>query len=110
MLNTDFKFGEVFPLASQVEKCDDKVEFQNIMNNGNGGVVLLAFKAGHNLAKHLAAAEVMVYALEGEVIFTMNDRPLRLLQGDFLLMGDGVPHSVHAVTDAKIMLVKIKHD
>lgn len=40
----------------------------------------------------------------------MIDKPLHLHKGDFILMGNGVPHSVHAVTDAKIMLVKIKHD
>lgn len=110
MLKTDYKFGEVFPLASQVEKNDSKVEFKDVMNNGNGGVVLLAFSAGLDLAKHLAPAEVMVYVLEGEVIFTMLDTPLHLHKGEFFLMGQDVPHSVHAVTDAKVMLIKIKRD
>lgn len=110
MLKTDYKFGEVFPLASQVKKNESKVEFQDIMNNNNGGVALLAFSAGQDLASHLAPAEVMVQVLEGEVIFTMIDRPLHLHAGDFFLMGNGVPHSVHAVTDAKVMLVKIKQD
>lgn len=110
MLKTDYKFGEVFPLASQVEKNGTEVMFKEIMNNTNGGVVLLAFPAGADLAKHLAPAEVMVYVLEGEVTFTMLDTPLHLRKGDFFLMGNGVPHSVHADTDAKVMLVKIKHD
>lgn len=110
MLKTDYKFGEVFPLASQVEKNESKVVFKEVMENENGGVVLLAFNAGLDLARHVAPAEVMVYVVEGEVEFTMNDRPLHLGKGDFFLMGNGVPHSVHAVTDAKIMLVKIKHD
>lgn len=110
MLNTDYKFGEVFSLALQVEKNETKVEFKDIMNNANGGISVLAFSAGLDLAKHVAPAEVMVYVLEGEVTFTMIDRPLRLRKGDFFLMGDGVPHSVHADTDAKVMLVKIKHD
>ena len=52
----------------------------------------------------------MVYVLEGEVVFTMLDNPLTLRKGDFFLMGNGVPHSVHALTDAKVMLIKIKHD
>lgn len=110
MLKTDYKFGEAFPLALQVEKDDSKVGFRDIMNNGNGGIALLAFTAGQELAKHLAPAEVMVYILEGEIVFTMIDRPVKLRQGDAFLMGDGVPHSVKAATDAKVMLVKIKHD
>lgn len=110
MLKTDYKFGEAFPLASQIVKNESEVEFKEIMGNDNGGVVLLAFSAGHDLARHLAPAEVMVYLLEGEVVFTMLDRPVHLHKGDFFLMGSGVPHSVHAVTDAKVMLVKIKND
>lgn len=110
MLKTDYKFGDVFTLASQVEKNDSKVEFKEIMNNDNGGIALLAFSAGLELPKHLAPAEVMVYVLEGEVEFTMIDRPLHLKRGELFLMGNGVPHSVRALTDAKVMLVKIKHD
>lgn len=110
MLKTDYKFGEIFPLASQIEKHASKVEFKEIMGNSNGGISLLAFSAGQDFATHVAPAEVMVNVLEGEAIFTMIDKPLHLHKGEFILMGNGVPHSVHAVTDAKIMLVKIKHD
>lgn len=110
MLNTDYKFGEVLPLASQVMQNAEKVEFREIMNNGNGGIALLAFTAGQELGTHQAPAEVMVYVLDGEVKFRMLDSDLHLRNGDFFLMGDGVPHSVRALTDAKVMLVKIKHD
>ena len=65
MLKTDYKFGEAFSLVSQVAKNDSKVEFKDIMNNGNGGVALLAFCAGQELPTHQAPAEVMVYVLEG---------------------------------------------
>lgn len=110
MLKTDYKFGEVLPLASQVIQNAEKVEFREIMNNGNGGIALLAFTAGQELGTHQAPAEVMVYVLDGEVKFRMLDSDLHLRKGDFFLMGDGVPHSVRALTDAKVMLVKIKHD
>lgn len=110
MLKTDYKFGEVFPLASQIAGNDSKVEFKEIMQNGNGGVVLLGFKAGQDLARHLAPGEVMVYVIDGDVDFLMLENPLHLHKGDFFLMGEGVSHSVQAVTDAKVMLVKIKHD
>lgn len=108
MLTTDYKFGEVHDLISQVETGADKVHFRHIFENANGGVSLLAFKANQALAEHLAPAEVMVYVLEGELSFTMIDRQLELKAGEFMLMGEGVPHSVVARTDAKVMLVKVK--
>lgn len=110
MLNTNYKFGEVFPLAAQIGDNDSKVAFQQIVDNDNGGVVLLGFKAGQELERHLAPAEVMIYVIEGNVDFMMNDMPLHLHKGDFFLMGNGVPHSVKALSDAKVMLIKIKPD
>ncbi|MDE6809299.1 MAG: cupin domain-containing protein [Muribaculaceae bacterium] len=108
MLETEFKFGEVHELASQIENGADRVHFKNIFSNNNGGVALLAFKAGQKLDTHTAPAEVMVTVLEGEIEFTMLDKPHTLTVGQFLLMGEAVPHSVVAKADSKVMLTKIK--
>lgn len=108
MLKTEYKFGEVHVLAPQVEAGADKVHFQSIFENDNGGVSLLAFKKDQELAKHLAPADVMVYVLEGEIEFTMIDRQHLLKAGEFMLMGEGVPHSVKANADSRMMLVKVK--
>lgn len=108
MINTEFKFGEVRMLAKQVESGADQVHFQNIFSNANGGVVLVAFKAGQKLATHTAPAEVMVNVIEGEIEFTMLDKPHILKAGEFLLMGADVQHSVKANADSKLMLIKVK--
>lgn len=108
MINTEYKFGEVHVLANQIEAGDDKVHFHGIFSNENGGVVLLAFKAGQKLDTHTAPAEVMVNVLEGEIEFTMLDKIHNLKQGEFLLMGEDVEHSVKALSDAKVMLIKVK--
>lgn len=108
MLNTEYKFGEVHNLAAQIEAGEDKVHFHGLFSNDNGGVVLLAFKAGQKLDTHTAPAEVMVTVLEGEIEFTIGDRVNDMKEGDFLLLGENVPHSVAALADSKIMLTKIK--
>ena len=108
MINTEYKFGEVHVLANQIENGEDKVHFQTIFNNANGGVSLVGFKAGQKLDTHTAPAEVMVTVLEGDIEFTMLDKIHHLKAGEFLLMGEGVPHSVSALSDAKVMLVKVK--
>lgn len=108
MINTEYKFGEVHVLSSQVETAADKVQFKNIFSNENGGVVLVGFKAGQKLDTHVAPAEVMVSVLEGEVEFTVLDKPHTIKAGEFMLLGAGVPHSVEAKADTKIMLIKVK--
>ena len=108
MLHTDYKFGEIHSIADQIEAGSDKVHFQQIFSNENGGVVLVAFKAGQKLDTHVAPAEVMINVLEGEIEFTMLDKVNTLKAGEFLLMGADVPHSVVAKADSKMMLVKVK--
>lgn len=108
MLDTDYKFDNVLSLAAQIEPGVDKVQFRQIFGNGNGGVVLVAFKAGQKLDTHTAPAEVMVNVLEGEIEFTMMDKVHTIKAGEFLLMGANVPHSVLAKADTKMMLVKIR--
>lgn len=108
MLNTEYKFGEVHNLVSQVELSEERVEFKRIFENTNGGVSLLAFKSGQKLDEHLAPAEVMVCVLEGEIEFTMIDVPHTIKAGEFMLMGAGVPHSVLAKADSKVALIKVK--
>lgn len=108
MIDTDYKFGEVHDFASQVGYGEGHVNFKGIFGNANGGVSLLAFKAGQKLDEHTAPAEVMVCVLEGEIVFTMIDRPHTIRAGEFMLMGAGVPHSVAANVDSKVMLVKVK--
>lgn len=108
MLETEYKFGEVHVLADQIESGADRVHFQNIFSNANGGVALVAFKAGQKLDTHTAPAELMVTVLEGEIEFTIQDKPHHMRAGEFLLMGADVRHSVAAVADSKVMLTKVR--
>ena len=108
MLNTDYKFGEVHCIADQIETGSDKVHFKPIFSNENCGVVLVAFKAGQKLDTHVAPAELMVNVLEGEIEFTVLDKPHTLKAGDFMLVWAEVSHSVIAKADYKMMIVKVK--
>lgn len=107
-MKTNFKFGEVHKLNEALEYNSEKVVFNPVFETGKGGVSLVAMKAGQKLDTHTAPFEVMVTVCEGEIDFTMIDRIHRIHAGEFLLMGADVAHSVSAVTDAKLMLVKVK--
>lgn len=108
MLETEYKFGEVHDLASQIELGHDRPHFKNIFGSKHGGVALVALEAGQKLDTHTAPAEVMVCVLEGDIDFTMLDRTMEIKAGQFLLMGEGVPHSVLAKADTKIVLIKVE--
>ena len=108
MIDTELKFGEVHDLAAQIESGADRVHFKGIFNTENGGVALVAFKEGQKLDEHVAPAELMVKVLEGEIEFAVHGKPHIIKAGEFILIGTGVPHSVLAKADSKMMLVKVK--
>lgn len=107
-METNFKFGEVDALASQVKANKDHAVVKNIFSAKHGEVALLAFEEGQQLETHVSPFAVMVTVLEGEIEFTMNGKPNNIKAGEFLLMGEEVPHSVKALKESKVMLVKMK--
>lgn len=107
-MKTDYKFGEVKRLLEQIEIGKEKVNFRDIFETGNGGISLLAFERGLRLDKHLSPAQLMVYVLEGEIEFTMIDKPHILVADEFILVGKDVPHSVSAIQDSKVLLIKVQ--
>ena len=107
-MKTDYKFGEVFSHTNAVDYASDQVEFRQVFETANGGVAFLAFKEGMKLDTHTSPFMVMVNVCEGEVDFTMLDETRTISEGEFMLMGANVAHSVVARKDSKLMLVKIK--
>ena len=107
-MKTNFKFGEVQKLNNAIEYNSEKVDFKPVYETANGGVSLVALKAGQKLDTHTAPFEVMVNVCEGEIEFTMLDKSNRIKAGEFILMGANVPHSVVANIDSKLMIVKVK--
>lgn len=110
MLHTDVRFGEVYDIRAQFAPEAGNVAFKQLWNNHNGGVALLTFAPGQDLTEHLSPAEVMVCVAEGSIDFTMIDCVHHLHAGQFMLLGEGVPHSVKSAEGAKVMLIKVKSD
>ncbi len=99
--------NSVFRLADAVSYNSDRIIFDQLMKAPYGGINILAMKAGQNLVKHTAPGAVTIYMLEGKANFIIDGTLQSLSAGDAVVMEAGTPHGVHAVTDSKIMLVKI---
>lgn len=103
---TDLRFGEVFRLTDHIKSSSDKVAFLNVMSTPNGGVALMALEAGQKLDTHAAPSELFVLVLEGEIVFTVEDKANEMKEGDILMIGEGVRHAVECVRNAKVLLCK----
>lgn len=103
---TDLRFCQVFHLTDEITYSSEKVAFLNVMNTSNGGVSLMALEAGQKLDTHVAPSELFVLVLEGEIVFTLEDKGNVMKEGDILMLGEGVRHAVECVRNAKVLLCK----
>lgn len=107
-MKTQEEIKTPFKLADELKYVDGQVEIKDVFTNDNGFVRLLAFDKGVMLARHSADADVMVYVIEGQVEFEVEDQRQHLHAGDSILLPAGTPHTVLALDKAKVMLIRIK--
>ena len=70
-------------------------------------LVLFAFDAGETLTEHTAAMPVLLQSLEVEMQITGGDDTFVLRPGDVIHMDTRLPHSVSALTPAKLLLTML---
>lgn len=75
-----------------------------IIKAGQLEVIRVVLPAGEGLPLHETPGEVTVQCLEGEVQFTVGNRPQLLRAGDWIHLKPRAPHALHAVHDASLLL------
>lgn len=70
--------------------------------------VVLAFSAGQEMTEHQAPAPILLQAVEGELRITAEGRKVVLRPGGILHLDAGIPHSVAADVDGKLLLCILK--
>lgn len=100
---------------SAMLRLQDVVEYKpasittcHLMQTTGGQITLFAFDAGEGLSPHTAPCDALVQVLDGEIEFTLNGEQLRMKCGDCVRMTTGAPHSVQAITPAKMMLTLLR--
>ena len=67
-------------------------------------IIRLAVPAGKEIPRHQAPGEITVQCLEGRVRFTAGEENKELSAGQLIYLTSGVPHSLHGIEDASILL------
>lgn len=79
---------------------------KKIESNDHFGVTLIALSKGQRLDEHTSPTDAFIYVLEGEANFNLEGNANFLSVGDGLSFGANQVHSVNALTDFKMLLVK----
>lgn len=68
----------------------------------------LVIPAGEAIPSHRTSGEITVHCLEGRVAFGHDGREVELRPGDLLHLGPQEPHSLVAITDASVLVTRLR--
>jgi quercetin dioxygenase-like cupin family protein len=100
--------AQVAELADLVGYQDGSVVSREIISKKTGTVTLFAFDQGQGLSEHTAPFDALVYVFDGEAEITISGKPLRVKQGETVIMPANQPHALKAIKRFKMMLTMIR--
>jgi quercetin dioxygenase-like cupin family protein len=100
--------GTVLDARELVSYQDGAVVSREIVKGEAGTVSVFAFDEGEGLSEHTAPFDALVHVIDGVVGVTIAGNPLRLEEGQMVVMPAGKPHSLKALGRFKMVLTLIK--
>ncbi len=105
--NTEIS-GKVFNIGKMLDYQQGAVVSRTLIKKETGTVTVFAFDKGEGLSEHTAPFDALVYIIEGEAEIITRDENNKTKSGDIILLPAGIPHSLKAITQFKMMLIMIK--
>lgn len=100
--------GEAVRLADLADYQEGSVVSRTIVDKGTGTVTFFAFDEGQGLSEHIAPFDALVYLLEGEAEVVLSGKPMRLKEGEMVIMPANQPHALRATRRFKMILTMIR--
>lgn len=100
--------GRVLDAKELVVYQQGSVVSREIVRGSTGTVSIFAFDEGEGLSEHTAPFDAIVQVVDGAVEVTISGEPLRLEEGEMVIMPAGLPHSLKALGRFKMLLTLIK--
>lgn len=102
-------------LVAQAIRLIDLADYQEgsvvsrtIIDKKMGTVTFFAFDEGQGLSEHTTPFDALVYLLEGEAEIVISGKPIRLKEGEMIIMPANQPHALRALKNFKMILTMIR--
>lgn len=102
-------------LVGQALKVADLLEYQvgsivsrTLIDKKTGTVTLFSFDEGQGLSEHTAPFDALVNIIDGEAEIVIASKPLRLKNGEMVIMPANETHSLKAIKKFKMILTMIR--
>ena len=100
---------QVINLQKSIEYKEDCIERKEVFSNEQSSFTLFALNKGQSRDLHVDPYDEAVLAMEGTAEITISEKPFILNSGDFIIMPKGEPHSLKAITNFKMALLRPLH-
>jgi quercetin dioxygenase-like cupin family protein len=100
--------GQALRLIDLADYQEGSVVSRTIIDKKAGTVTFFAFDQGQGLSEHMAPFDALVYLLEGEAEIVISGKPIRLKQGEMVIMPANQPHALKAIKSFKMILTMIR--
>ena len=87
---------------------EGSVVSRTIINKKTGTVTFFAFDEGQGLSEHTAPFDALVYILDGEAEITISGKPVKVSEGEMLIVPANHPHALKAVKRFKMVLTMVR--
>jgi len=107
MNDNNFKRGKLMQLGNLFQHSStEKIKSQQVYKNEQFHVIQLQIKKDAVLKPHHATTDAFLLVIEGVIIFNMQEENIRLQKGDILTFEKFVTHSVQALEDSIVLIIK----
>ena len=97
-----------FDLKKLIEYSPDSIVSRTIAESKAGTLTVFAFDKGQGLSEHSAPFDAIVQVIDGNGEFKIGGKPVKVSDGQIIIMPANVPHAVRAVKKFKMLLTMIK--
>jgi len=108
MANSEGLLARALKVKELAAYQEGSVVSRAIIDKKVGTATIFAFAEGQGLSEHTAPYDAMVYILDGEAEITISGKPLRLTEGEMVIMPANQPHALKALKQFKMMLIMIR--
>jgi quercetin dioxygenase-like cupin family protein len=105
---TEKLIAQAVRLVDLADYQEGSVVSRTIIDKKSGTVTFFAFDEGQGLSEHTAPFDALVYLLDGEAEIVISGKPLRLKEGEMVIMPANKPHALRAVNKFKMILTMIR--
>jgi len=95
-------------LIALADYQEGSVVSRTIINKKTGTVTFFAFDEAQGLSEHTAPFDALVYILDGEAEITISGKPVKVSEGEILIMPANQPHALKAVKRFKMVLTMVR--